>query len=58
MFERGEEESANVFKEEATKKALAKNADIPQRKTLVSESTNYNKPNGLVGEYLSELSRK
>jgi hypothetical protein len=58
MFERGEEESANVFKEEATKKALAKNADIPQTKTLVSESTNYNKPNGLVGEYLSELSRK
>lgn len=58
MFERGEEESANVFKEEATKKALAKNVDVPQTKTLVSESTNYNKPNGLVGEYLSELSRK
>ena len=58
MFERGEEESTNVLKEEATKKALAKDVNVPSRKTLVSESTSTSKPNGLVGEYLSELSRK
>jgi hypothetical protein len=58
MFERGEEESTNVLKEEATKKALAKDVKVPSNQTLVSESTSSNKTSGLVGEYLSELSRK
>jgi DNA-binding phage protein len=59
MFERGEEESATVLVEEAKQKAVTLDVDVSKAKTLVNESAAPSKvQHGLVGEYLSELSRK
>lgn len=57
MFERGEEETATKLADEAKQKAHSIDANVPQAKKVISESTE-DKPNGIVSEYLSELSRK
>jgi hypothetical protein len=56
MFENGEEEESEKLGMEARAKAISRNAKVPQ---VISESSeqNQSKPNGLVGEYLSELNR-
>lgn len=59
MFERSEEETATELVKEAKQKAQTLDAKVPAAKTLVSESKEAAQTsNGLVSEYLSELTRK
>lgn len=57
MFENGEHEETLKTAKEAKKEAVSRDIKPAAVKQLVSENHQTNKPNGLVGGYLSELER-
>lgn len=55
MFEREESETSSKLVEEATNKALSKNAKVPKAEVISESKTNENTKSSIVSNYLSAL---